>query len=100
MNPKDVKEIIDYLTGKGSIVLESYITWFITSSIIWIFFGILLIVLTKLALTKINIEPLIKDMIFYIVILIGLLFILTNAIDLISPTGIATHQLLKDLRGH
>ena len=101
MNSREIKEVLDYLSGKGAVILDSYIHWYITASIIYMGIGALVTLVIWYVAKKFieQDESLPGYLILGLGLIIVVVIILVNLVNLLSPTGIATHQLIKDLRG-
>jgi len=96
MESEQVQKIIDVLQTSGSNILNNYISWYITSSAVWCVVSMVGLLYTIVYFKPDSIE--LKTVKFSILAVLILMFTF-NIIDLISPDGIATHRLIKDLRG-
>lgn len=103
-----IKELTEVFGKNFDFIVGAYSTWYLTSALGWIIFGILIIAFAfKIVRTKKgDKEPAYDEFPFWIPILkwgivfIGALFILFNIPDLISPEGIALHRIITDIRGN
>lgn len=106
MQPEQISEIINLLSASGSQAVQHYAIWFIASAIGWILFGLSFWVAAYYAFKsrqKIQQEfehdTQLAGYIFAVIFaFLGGLFVVCNVPDLFSPTGIAIHQLIQDMR--
>lgn len=100
-----VQKITDSIGANKDFIIETYTKWYMASSVCYLLLGFFIIFAGWFIVPKKNesiedndaefILPLAK----WILTTIGLLFIVANLPDLISPEGIAIHRLIRDITG-
>ena len=100
MEAEQINKVLEHLTQNGRVVVDWYANWYIWASIAYMGFGGIVIYLSFWLSNKLDFE---ENWMIYTVRFIGLFLgawiIFANLPDLISPYGIGTHQLIKDIRG-
>lgn len=95
-----VNRILDALSSGSANIVASYTTWMIAAAVAWIVVGVILLFMAAYMFRHADKEsPLLSLSISLALGFFGLLFIATNVPDLVSPQAMATHQLIKDIRG-
>ncbi len=95
----DIINKLEQVVGSSSeYVLSEYTHYFVVSSLVWLLFGLAMIV--TIIKTELpghwEIHPLVvKGFIMFV----GGLIVAANLSDLLSPNAAAIHQLLKDITG-
>jgi cbb3-type cytochrome oxidase subunit 3 len=110
--------IIEVLESTGSTAFMHYVDWYVVSSIVWVCFGSLLMIVSILCI--IGAYRIVKrgeaegasyedrdkregaciiGVIAIVFLFVGVITVSANAIDLIEPEGMAIHQMLKDISG-
>jgi len=96
-----INRIAEIIGTSGNEVLGYYAKWYIYQSIRYMLLGVLFIY-ANFTLPKLLIKEELENWQLWsirgIFIVIGVFIIAVNLGDLLSPEGIAVHQLLKDLR--
>jgi hypothetical protein len=79
--------------------LKVYTSYMVTSSLVWIVFGLGCIYFCRLAQKKLGNEVEIGWIILTLGLFFGGLIVAGGIIDLLNPQAMAIHQLLKEVRG-
>lgn len=99
MNTEMIEQLALIFGESGRYVVDQYAHWFIVSSFVWVLLGVGLIALAWLWKFPEDWEG--EQLLFKVMaVILGGLFIGCNLPDLISPEGIALHQLITDITGH
>lgn len=114
MSGQEISEAIKALSESigiaSSEIIPHYVSWYIYSSIAWLFFAICLfgasVVVFKMFQKQAKKDDYDEDVwIFWSWALVIVAFIVSTIIffaqigDLLAPTGISIHQLISDIRG-
>lgn len=99
-NIEIVNKLADVLSGSASNAIAAYTHHFIYASLVWIVFGLIVVIAGASKLINRVIdddEKSSRGVAKAIIVFIGLLIIACNVSDLISPEAMAIHQLIKDI---
>ena len=98
MEQEELDRFVQVFGDSSSWAIEQYAEWYVVSSIVWLLLAVSIIVLA----IKVNwpddwdVHPLVikSALVGVSIIVIG-----CNLPDLISPNGIALHQIISDVAG-
>lgn len=98
MEQEIINNLAEIFGNSGRYAINEYAKWYISSSIVWISIGLILIgSCFKVKYPEDwDVHPLVIKMICFF---IGLMFIGCNVPDLIAPEAMAIHRIILDITG-